>query len=92
MQAIEAFKEAAVDAGVRAYQPGEAIRGGRKVGPSGDLRYLQMSVERSTQKIQVCDQTPNSIHHTWLLYSSKITFFSASQLSKIYARSQIYNL
>jgi tRNA/tmRNA/rRNA uracil-C5-methylase (TrmA/RlmC/RlmD family) len=47
-EAVEELKAAATDVGVKAYQPPTNTAGGKNVGSSGELRYLQMSVERAT--------------------------------------------
>lgn len=52
-EAVEEFKAAATDAGVRAYQASTNNASGKNIAASGDLRYLQMSVERLTGKVQL---------------------------------------
>ena len=52
-EALEEFKAAATDVGVKAYQAPLNTDGGKNIGSSGELRYLQMSLERSTGKVQL---------------------------------------
>ena len=52
-EAVEEFRAAASDVGVKAYQPPLSTAGGKNIDSSGELRYLQMSVERNTSKIQL---------------------------------------
>ena len=52
-EAVEVFKEIAVDVGVKAYTPPTITKEKKNAAAGGDLRYLQMSVERSTGKIQL---------------------------------------
>jgi len=52
-EAVEELRAAATDVGVKAYQPPTNTAGGKNVGSSGELRYLQMSVERTTGKVQL---------------------------------------
>lgn len=52
-EAAEILRLAATDAGVLGYEHGENRRGKRPTRASGELKYLQFSLERSTGKVQV---------------------------------------
>ena len=52
-EAIEEFKLAASEVGVKAYQSQSITSKGKNIDSSGELRYLLMSLERNTSKVQL---------------------------------------
>jgi len=52
-EAAEILRLAATDAGVIGYEHGQNARGQRPTRSSGELRYVQFSLERHTNKVQV---------------------------------------
>ncbi|RYG67908.1 hypothetical protein EON64_06410, partial [archaeon] len=56
-EAAELLRQACLDAGVKGYVEGTSREGGRTVGrgtlPQGGLKYVQLSLERSTNKVQL---------------------------------------
>lgn len=51
--AAEKLRQVATDVGVRGYMEPEIGKNGKSAKASGDLRYVQLSVDRKTQKVQL---------------------------------------